>query len=409
MSWSRRNVGCWILAAAALGLGGSASAAAPARPSVLVLGLDGAGWNVLDPLIQAGYLPQLGQLVAASARADLDCTPAHRNTACFCPPVWLSISTGVDYDRHHIVFVTDTVRERRAKTVWDVLHAKGGSATAIAWRNTWPPEESLKYVLTEEGLDWAAEQRFVRFPPDRTLRMDRAESRARPRDLFEQLKLVPYSGPKPTVNAMEARDRVSMQGLLALAQRERTDLTLIILHAPDKVAHLRWDSVQQTPQSPFDRAALLAQAKAWRDAEPAARVTSVASPYLEIDAWLAELFAKVKWDYVVIASDHAMTRGDDPKDLPGQHGPAFPAAHRGVFAISGPGVRAGTKLADVDVFDVAPTLAWLLALPVAQDLPGRVLLDAFDAKFAAGHPVARVPSWEPPRPAGQRPRRKLAP
>ena len=389
-----------IFAAVALALGCSGR---DARPSVLVLGLDGAGWNVLDPLIEAGYLPQLGKLVAASARAGLDCAPAHPSTACFCPPVWLSISTGVPYDRHHIVFVTDTVRERHAKTVWDVLHANGGTSTAIAWRNTWPPEESLDYVLTEEGLDWAAELRFQRFPPDRTLRMDRAESRAKPQDLFESLGLAPYTGERPNVNAMEARDRVSMAGLLALAQRDRTDLTLILLHAPDKIAHLRWDSVQPTPDAPFDAAALLAQAKAWRDAPPASRPQSVASPYLEIDAWLGELLARVHYDYVVIASDHAMTRGNDPRQLPGQHGPIYPAAHEGVFAISGPGVRAGERLSGVDVFDLAPTLAWLLELPVAQDLPGHVLQDAFEAEFTATHPVLAVASWEqpaaPPKPA----------
>ena len=384
----------WILLAAALALG----CARDGRPSVLVLGLDGAGWNVLDPLIEAGYLPQLGRLVAASARADLDCVPAHRNTACFCPPVWISIATGVPYERHHVVFVTDTVQERRAKTVWDVLHAHGGTSTAIAWRNTWPPEEALDYVLTEEGLDWAAELRFLRFPPDRTLRMDRAESRAKPQDLFESLGLAPYTGERPNVNAMEARDRVSMAGLLALAQRDRSDLTLILLHAPDKIAHLRWDTVQFAPNSRFDAAALLAQAQAWRAAPAGARPTNVASPYLEIDAWLGELFAKVHYDYVMIASDHAMTRGNDPRELPGQHGPNNPAAHKGVFALSGPGVRAGARLTDVDVFDPAPTLAWLLGLPVAEDLPGRVLLDGFEAEFAAKHPVASVASWEAPAP-----------
>jgi hypothetical protein len=389
-----------MLVAAALVFGCSGR---DARPSVLLLGLDGAGWNVLDPLIEGGYLPQLGKRVAASARADLDCVPAHTKTACFCPPVWISISTGVPYERHHIVFVTDTVRERHAKTVWDVLHANGGTSTAIAWRNTWPPEESLDYVLTEEGLDWAAELRFLRFPPDRTLRMDRAESRAKPQDLFESLGLAPYTGERPNVNAMEARDRVSMAGLLALAQRDRTDLTLILLHAPDKIAHLRWDTVQATPDSPFDAAALLAQAKAWRDAPPSARPTNVASPYLEIDAWLGELLAKVHYDYVMIASDHAMTRGNDPRQLPGQHGPIYPAAHKGVFAIAGPGVRAGTTLTDVDVFDLAPTLAWLLHLPVAQDLPGRVLSDAFDAEFAAAHPVMAVETWEAPPPAPPKP------
>jgi hypothetical protein len=59
-------------------------------------------------------------------------------------------------------------------------------------------------------------------------------------------------------------------------------------------------------------------------------------------------------------------------------------------------VRAGARLTGVDVFDLAPTLAWLLELPVAQDLPGHVLQDAFEAEFTAAHPVLAVASWEPP-------------
>ena len=366
-----------------------------ARPSVLVLGLDGADWHVLDPLIEAGYLPQLGALVRGGARADLDCAPAHPETACFCPPVWLSISTGVPESRHGIVFVTDTVAQRKARALWTLLALRGGTTTAVAWRNTWPPEDSIRYVLTEDGLDWVADQRFKRWPATITLRMNRAESRARPLDLFEQLGLVPYSGPRRGANAALARDRVSMLALLRLAPRDPTDLTLVLMHSPDKLAHLRWDTVQPEPGGPFDRAALLAQAQAWRDApDRAVARATVASPYLEIDAWLGELFAAAHWDYVLVASDHGMTRSRNPNDMPGQHGPHEPEAHIGVFALSGPGVRPGSRLGGIDVFDVAPTLAWLLGLPVARDLPGHVLLEAFQPDFVTAHPVAQVASWE---------------
>ena len=57
-----------------------------AKPTVLVVGLDSANWSVLDPLIDAGYLPTIGGLVRGGASADMDCVPANLAFPCYCPP-----------------------------------------------------------------------------------------------------------------------------------------------------------------------------------------------------------------------------------------------------------------------------------------------------------------------------------
>src|SRR2546423_11617053 len=41
---------------------------------LLVIGLDGASFNVLDPLIEKGFLPNLAKLIEGGARADLETT-----------------------------------------------------------------------------------------------------------------------------------------------------------------------------------------------------------------------------------------------------------------------------------------------------------------------------------------------
>jgi hypothetical protein len=61
--------------------------------------------------------------------------------------------------------------------------------------------------------------------------------------------------------------------------------------------------------------------------------------------------------------------------------------------IAGEGILSGTRVVDVDVLDVAPTLAYLLGLPIARDLPGRVVEEAFEADWLADHPRLMVPSW----------------
>src|SRR5918992_3528234 len=64
---------------------------------VLVIGLDGASFNVLDPLIEKGYMPNLARLAATGARADLRTT---------FPPItavaWSSFMTGKNPGKHGI-------------------------------------------------------------------------------------------------------------------------------------------------------------------------------------------------------------------------------------------------------------------------------------------------------------------
>jgi hypothetical protein len=384
-----------------------APSSASGRPSALLLGLDGADWDVLDPLIEAGYLPNLARLVEQGARADLDCAPAMPETACFCPPVWVSIASGVPYQRHRISTIHQEVGDRKVAVLWDVLAARGGSTTLVSFRNTWPPEENARYVLTEYGLDWAVTEKYERLPREKALlRMRLRQSRAKPEGLFEDLGLLPYEGPKPPIWKSVGRDRIAMDALLRLGLRDRTDLTVALIHSPDKAGHLGWKSVQATPDAPFDREALLAQAAAWKGPVRAKRRspgTTVASQYLETDAWLGDLLAIVSYDYVLVASDHGMTRNPGPQGMAGEHGPKLPESHQGVFILRGPGVRAGVRLEDVDVFDVAPTLAYAMGLPVAEDQPGRARSDAFDDAWRAGHPQETVPSWEAfnPRPVPQ--------
>jgi tetratricopeptide (TPR) repeat protein len=68
----------------------------------------------------------------------------------------------------------------------------------------------------------------------------------------------------------------------------------------------------------------------------------------------------------------------------------------GVFLLAGPGARSAVRLdRRVTLFDTAPTLLYLLGLPAAEDMPGRVVLEAIDPEFARAHPVRSIPSYQP--------------
>src|SRR6266567_163964 len=64
---------------------------------VLLIGWDGADWRILDPLLEAGVLPNLAALIDRGGRAVLRSTiPTHSWTA------WPSFLTGVDPADHGV-------------------------------------------------------------------------------------------------------------------------------------------------------------------------------------------------------------------------------------------------------------------------------------------------------------------
>jgi predicted AlkP superfamily phosphohydrolase/phosphomutase len=114
---------------------------------LLVIGLDGASFNVLDALIEKGYLPNIERLILNGSRADLETT---------FPPItavaWSSFMTGKNPGKHGIFeFIRrdkDSKREmavnaslRRGRAVWDLLGQAGHRVIVHNFPCTYPPAE----------------------------------------------------------------------------------------------------------------------------------------------------------------------------------------------------------------------------------------------------------------------------
>src|SRR5512134_3209243 len=58
------------------------------RPRLVVIGIDGASWDYIDPLIEAGRLPNLARIRREGASGRL------RSVDCyFTPPAWTTMLT----------------------------------------------------------------------------------------------------------------------------------------------------------------------------------------------------------------------------------------------------------------------------------------------------------------------------
>lgn len=114
---------------------------------VLIIGLDGATWDILVPLIEEGYMPHLKRLIDRGTKGIMQST---------IPPIsqvaWSSFQTGVNPGKHGIFsfrhFTWDEGNPRmnivnssqiRVNTLWDYLSYVGKNSIVINVPMTYPP------------------------------------------------------------------------------------------------------------------------------------------------------------------------------------------------------------------------------------------------------------------------------
>ena len=124
---------------------------------VVVLGLDGATWTVLDPMIERGVMPNLGALRDGSARGTLRSVVPPVTTA-----AWTSMMTGCLPPRHGVFDhrYYDAVEGRmkvnhsgriRVPTLWRILSEAGRTVVCLNLPGQYPPPSVRGVVVS--GMD----------------------------------------------------------------------------------------------------------------------------------------------------------------------------------------------------------------------------------------------------------------
>jgi predicted AlkP superfamily phosphohydrolase/phosphomutase len=112
---------------------------------MLVLGLDGATWDILDPLISEGLLPNLGRLREEGASGTLDSVFPPLS-----PVAWTAVMTGKNSGKHGIFEFLETSddplkvrvnssRSIRADLIWEIAARHGKRTVAGGVPMSYPP------------------------------------------------------------------------------------------------------------------------------------------------------------------------------------------------------------------------------------------------------------------------------
>ena len=274
---------------------------------VLLIGLDGATFSILDPLMEEGVMPSLKGLVASGARSELaSVIPA------LTPPAWTSLMTGRSPGNHGIfdflrfefraggrqlrVLDSDDVA---CPTVWSILAKQGLKSTVLNFPMTFPARGITGNVVPG-WVPWR-HLRLACYPKTLYSRLTAALPEFNPRELAMDMSLEERALEGCTreedyeslIKLHIRRERQWFQVVRHLMRDDPADLTAVLFDGVDKLQHVCWRFL--------DRAVFPASSTDWER-----RVRGWCLEYFrELDQFIAEIVALGGEDAtVIIASDH---------------------------------------------------------------------------------------------------------
>ncbi len=211
---------------------------------VVVIGLDGATWDLIQPWIDRGDLPHLAELQQSAAWGEL-----HSSVVYLSPPAWTTAVTGVNPGRHAIydflrllpqdtVVVNETSKSRRAQPIWRMLNAVGKRVLLMNIPMTDPPDPVDGLFIA--GFPHLDKTGFT-YPPE-------LEDRLGEYELDElQMRLVP--GTEDSLIQSYHQDlRNRLRITVDWLRNEPFDLLWMVFTATDRIQHTFWEFID--PQNP---------------------------------------------------------------------------------------------------------------------------------------------------------------
>lgn len=477
---------------------------ASSQPRLVVMGWDGATWDLILPLLEDGKLPNLQRLMHSGGHGVLQSLEPMDS-----PALWTSIATGLPQEKHGVTGFFATRQNVAAPRIWDVASAHGLKVGLYAWMVTWPVHDSFSFVIPS----WMARSTETRpseyacvqelklgqarhggpVHPWRSL-LDCARQGARLQACrglacFFARDYWGLSEEENLASRMLAEARLETDMFLALLRRFKPDVATFSLYGSDKLAHRFWHYM--TPEA-FPHLELPANLHL---------KSVIVEYYQEADQALGRIQAAISPDtHLVVISDHGMkadpaaprryfadvprlletvgaasffrpstiqsqiilepvipdpsmlqttlerlrrihfSESNEPvfeveRDEQGRillrttfslswhpesplaindsihiEDKTFPVEQfffvrtfsgthdpRGIILISGPAIIPGSLIDNANLLDIAPTLLYLLDLPISRELPGRVLMEAVSPEYRENH-LPRYTSAYPPLP-----------
>jgi tetratricopeptide (TPR) repeat protein len=373
---------------------------------ILLVGWDGADWNVIRPLMNQGKLPHLTRLLDEGISGNLRSLHPHHS-----PMVWTSIATGKRPYKTGVCGYAEvcpdgldvrpiTSYSRRSKAIWNISSQSGLRTHCVNWYAS-DPAETVKGIYVSRGF----------FSPQESAGTDRNSG---PLFRGKQVHPVEISGllSRYLIDSTELDPTIVLELLPAGARVDDHGHPRLqwCAQAMAETASVHAVACEIIQQHPFDFMAVLYTGLerfshllmpyhpprqshiSEREFELYHQGLSVA--YQLHDMMLGRLVELAGEDTtVLVVSDHGFKVGPARCDRsPDRSIEAAIASHdsQGILVMRGQHIVRDDTIEGANILDVTPTILALLGLPFAGDLDGRPLHEAIDVMVSTD----TIPSWD---------------
>ncbi len=214
---------------------------------VVIIGLDGADWRLLNPWIQNGDLPTLSKLVSEGTSGNLRSTIRPESSV-----AWSSFSTGVNPGKHGIfgfakhvegsyAFKLANGSHVRVRRFWDLVGEHGSKVGLLNIPFTYPPTPVNGFLIT--GMLTPGTDAAFAYP------------RALEQQLIERFGGYTFDAGDSAQEKSALIDKVhaytyqQRETACTLLQEQPWDLFAMVFTGPDRLQHFLWADMDS--QHPF--------------------------------------------------------------------------------------------------------------------------------------------------------------
>lgn len=215
---------------------------------MIILGLDGATFNLIEPWVEDGELPNFARLLDESVSGDLESTVPEITV-----PAWPAFATGQTPPELDMYGFTHFNRESKdndlshdefvSGKMWDVVDDQGGNSVVFNIPGAYPWRE-IEATIIAAAPEYKDEYAY---PPERWDELT---------DLVDGYKLRNDKQPGSREYVEQSLSLIDkrFKAFDHFIERERPDLAVGLIRGTDRVAHHHWgpDSVPSTDSAVFE-------------------------------------------------------------------------------------------------------------------------------------------------------------
>lgn len=288
---------------------------------------------------------------------------------------------------------------RTEKTFWEILSEEGLTISTIGWLVTWPAEKTNGTIISQKAIEGLSK---IYQNPHKFKQENQHGQVTYPQPLIEELKTFNRTPISLTDEELELfftnlsevetdqlrsmnfnrknkynffsqlylSDIFSTKAGIYIKEKYQPDFLTVYLPGLDGIQHIFWQYHNHNdffflnqPQQEIDKHGAV-----------------IDNYYKFLDQQIAALIQG--FDNVIIVSDHGMEsisqKHFDSKAIrSGQH----EESPDGIVLLKGPHIKKNIKLAEAHIFDIAPTILYLLGKEIDTRMDGEILTEAITDQF----------------------------